>query len=146
MNLYHGGQVAITPLCVCAFSLNQYYPRAPCAMSTWTDCLIQLYSHKGIVRVVAVTRNICSMISASSVLLLIVVTGFSLLTVVSSEHHSSDRIGDRGKRTSDRTRTQDLRTLYCEVLATRAIDPSRDPSSPIALKYQLLLLIVVNHY
>ena len=49
------------------------------------------------------------------------------------ELHSTEGKGDRGKRTSDRART----TLYCEVSATRAMETSRDPSSPIALMYRL---------
>ena len=45
--------------------------------------------------------------------------------------------GDRGKRTSDRTRTRDLRSmLYHGVSATRAMETGRDPSSPIALMYR----------
>ena len=41
--------------------------------------------------------------------------------------------GSRGKRTSEQARTWDLRMLYRGVSAMQATDPSRDPSSPIAL-------------
>ena len=55
--------------------------------------------------------------------------------VVSSELHSSDRIGRQGKK-DQRPSLNSGPTLYHGVSATRAVNPSEDPSSPIALKYQ----------
>ena len=52
-----------------------------------------------------------------------------LLTVVSRELHSSDRIGQQGKK-DQRPSSNSGPTLYRRVWA------SRDPSSPIALKYR----------
>ena len=47
--------------------------------------------------------------------------------------------GEKG-RTSDRARTRDLRSLYCGVSATQAMETDRDPSSPITLMYQSRVL------
>ena len=55
--------------------------------------------------------------------------------VVSSELHSSDRIGRQGKK-GQRPSSNSKPTLYRGVSATRAINLSRDPPSPIALKYR----------
>ena len=54
--------------------------------------------------------------------------------VVSSELLSSGRIGQKGKKDQRPSSNLGL-TLYRGVSATRAIDPSRDPPSPITLKY-----------
>ena len=56
-----------------------------------------------------------------------------LLTVVSSELHSSDRIGQQGEK-DQRPSSNSGPTLYRGVSATWALDPSWDPPSPIALK------------
>ena len=53
----------------------------------------------------------------------------------SSELHSSDRIRRQGKK-DQRPSSNSGPTLYRGVPAMRAIDPSRDPLSPITLKYQ----------
>ena len=53
-----------------------------------------------------------------------------LLTVVSSELHSSDRIGRQGKKDQQPSLNSGP-TLYRRVSVTRAIDSSRDPPSPI---------------
>ena len=53
-----------------------------------------------------------------------------LLTVVSSELHSSDRQEKKDQRPSSNSGPM----LYRRVSAMRAIDPSRDPPSPIALR------------
>ena len=53
----------------------------------------------------------------------------------SSELHSSDRIGQQGKKDQWPSWNSGP-TLYCGVSATRAIDPIWDPLSPIALKYR----------
>ena len=57
-------------------------------------------------------------------------------SVMYMELHSSEGKGDRGKRTSDRTRTQEP-TLYRGVSVMRATETGRDPLSPIALMYWL---------
>ena len=57
--------------------------------------------------------------------------------VVSRELHSSDRIGRQGKN-NQRLSSNSGPTLCRGASATRAIDPSQDPSSPIALKYRYL--------
>ena len=55
--------------------------------------------------------------------------------VVSRELHSSDRIGRQGKM-DQRPSLNSGPTLYRGVSAMRAIDPSRDPSSPTALMFR----------
>ena len=64
-----------------------------------------------------------------------------LLTVVSTEVHSSDRIGRQGKK-GRRPSSNSGPTLYRGVLATRTIDPGRDPSSP-CLKAGTVRAVVV---
>ena len=61
----------------------------------------------------------------------------------SSEHHSSDRIERQGKK-DQRPSLSSGPTLYRGVSATRAIDPSRDPPSSIALKYRSNLILVLH--
>ena len=63
--------------------------------------------------------------------------------VVNSELHSSDRIRQQGKK-DQQPSSNSGPTLYCGVSAMRAIDPSRDPSSPIALKYRYMKFIVMR--
>ena len=117
--MVHAITIHVHPLLYVVMHVNEGLMPCVCVQNTSTTCTHVLCLHK------------CA--------LLLCVT-----SCTKSELHSSDRIGQQGEK-DQRLSSNSGPTLYRGVSVTRAIDPSQDPPSLIALKAVISCVISCNN-